>query len=299
LIELMGGEIGVASTQGQGSTFWFRLRLERLGEALKLEPAATLPQTLRAAASGRALDLLLAEDNHVNQVFAVALLEKAGHRVTVVENGRQAVEAVAGTPFDAVLMDIQMPELDGIEATRRIRALPPPASGVRIIALTANAMAGAEETYRAAGMDDFVSKPINPALLFQKLGQVAPAAAAKPDTAAVLARDKLESLADVLPPARMKSLLELYLLDAEKYLAQLRQAAELDEIGRNAHVLAGTGGNIGAEKMSRLAHRLQQACRAGDAGLAASLVIAVDEAAAESSQAIREWIAALPLQASA
>lgn len=134
------------------------------------------PDTGRAGLSerqGQRLRVLLAEDNRINQKFAVAVLEKAGHRVEVVENGAQAVEAVRKGSYDVVLMDVQMPVLDGVGATREIRAMPGPKSAVPIIALTANAMSGDEETYLAAGMDDYVTKPISTQLLFEKLDRVA------------------------------------------------------------------------------------------------------------------------------
>src|SRR5262249_2022949 len=133
---------------------------------------AALPneQPIPAAATG--LDLLLAEDNKINQQFAVALLHKAGHHVDVVDNGLKAVDAVQHAEYDAVLMDIQMPELGGIEATAQIRALAAPARDVYIIAMTANAMTGAEQEYLAAGMDDYLSKPVDARLLFTKLARV-------------------------------------------------------------------------------------------------------------------------------
>ncbi len=114
------------------------------------------------AAKSRPARLLLAEDNRVNQLVALAQLESLGHHVTVVNNGADAIEAVRKDEFDMVLMDIQMPVMDGIEATRRIRALEDPSkSRVTIIALTANAMKGNAENYLAAGMDDYMSKPID------------------------------------------------------------------------------------------------------------------------------------------
>ena len=123
-----------------------------------------------AARASTGLDLLLAEDNRINQRFALALLNKAGHRVDIVDNGLKAVDAVRHTEYDAVLMDIQMPELGGIEATAQIRALPPTSCDVYIIAMTADAMSGAKEEYLAAGMDDYISKPVDANLLLSKLG---------------------------------------------------------------------------------------------------------------------------------
>ena len=121
-----------------------------------------------AAATG-ALRVLLAEDNKINQKFAVALLSKAGHQVDVAGNGLEAVDAVLHNDYDVILMDAQMPELDGIGATRQIRDMGPPKGRVPIIALTADAMAGAERQYLDAGMDDYVSKPIDAPVLLAKL----------------------------------------------------------------------------------------------------------------------------------
>jgi signal transduction histidine kinase/FixJ family two-component response regulator len=300
LVELMGGKIGVTSQAGQGSTFSFVIPLEHAvaEDAAPMAPAA-------AGQAARTLDILLAEDNRINQTFAVALLEKSGHRVTVAENGRQAVEAAAGHAYDVVLMDIQMPEMDGIEATRRIRELPAPASSITIIALTANAMAGAEEYYRAAGMDDFVSKPIRSEVLLAKLARIgdaalAPAAPAPGAEAPILSLEKLESLNAILPFDKVKNLLQLYLLDSEKYLALLKEArarGELDEIGRFAHVLTGTAGNIGAEKLSAVAAALQRACRAGDRAAALKLAEEIEDAAAMVGIQMQQWIADAEAQA--
>ena len=127
----------------------------------------------------RALRVLLAEDNKINQKLMQVLLGKAGYKVDIAENGHEAVAAIRQTDYDVVLMDVQMPELDGVEATKQIRALPPPKSGIPIIALTAHAMSGAREHYLEAGMDDYISKPIQPDVLFAKLDALA--AAQKPD----------------------------------------------------------------------------------------------------------------------
>ena len=301
LVELMGGEIGAITQPGQGSTFWFCVTLDHAAAA------EAAPTPLAAANRGaRPLDILLAEDNRINRLFALALLEKAGHRIAVAENGRQAVEAVSARPYDVVLMDIQMPEMDGIEATRRIRELPPPAREMKIIALTANAMAGADEYYRAAGMDDFVSKPIRAELLLAKLARIGGAPVAAPAPAAamaetpVLSLEKLESLSAILPFAKVKNLLQLYLLDSEKYLALLKEARErdaLEEIGRFAHVLTGTAGNIGAEKLSAVAAALQRACRTGDRDAALKLADEIADAAAIVRIQMQHWIAEAEVRA--
>jgi CheY-like chemotaxis protein len=111
------------------------------------------------------LRILLAEDNPVNQKLALRLLDRMGYRADVVENGLEAIAAIEGSNYDIVLMDIQMPELDGLEATRRIRRRWPGDDGPRIVAMTANAMDGDREACLAAGMDDYIAKPIAPEAL--------------------------------------------------------------------------------------------------------------------------------------
>jgi len=164
LVRLMGGQLDVVSAPGQGSTFSFVLEF-RIADAPSLSPAGS-----PAAQVDRPLAVLLAEDGPVNQLLVKRLLEKAGHTVTVVETGQQAVNAVAGTHYDIVLMDIQMPGMDGIEATVSIRAREN-GRRVPVIALTAHAMEGDRERCLAAGMDGYLSKPIRPEALFAALAE--------------------------------------------------------------------------------------------------------------------------------
>jgi CheY-like chemotaxis protein len=119
------------------------------------------------------LRILLAEDNPVNQKLALRLLERMGYAADVAGDGLQAIAAIERSEYDVVLMDVQMPELDGLEATRRIRARWPGDAGPRIVAMTANAMEGDREMCLAAGMDDYLSKPIRPEALGQALGAIA------------------------------------------------------------------------------------------------------------------------------
>ncbi|MGH7032448.1 MAG: ATP-binding protein, partial [Stellaceae bacterium] len=133
IVELMGGSIAASSQEGAGSRFWFDLPLRRAAAATPKPELAAPPESQ----SGRKLRVLLVEDNAVNQRVAQLILGKAGHTVETVESGRAAIEAVRSCAYDVVLMDIQMSDIDGIEATARIRALPAPAGAVPIIALTA------------------------------------------------------------------------------------------------------------------------------------------------------------------
>ena len=180
----MDGDVTVASAAGHGSTFRFVLPLRRARSqpdvpTARGKAAPSPADEARGLAARHPLRVLLAEDNRVNQKVAVRLLERMGYAPDVAENGAQALAALAREPYDVVLMDVQMPGVDGLEATRRIRA---DASLVqpRIIALTANVLAGEREACREAGMDDYVPKPIDRAALAAAL-QRCPAAGTVPD----------------------------------------------------------------------------------------------------------------------
>ena len=157
LVRLMGGRMGLHSQPGEGSDFFFCLPVR--APAVRPDASRTgMPAP--ADADLPALRILLAEDNVINQRLAITLLGKAGHQVSVVENGASAVEALMAADYDLVLMDMHMPGMDGLEATRRIRHLPPPADRVSIVALTANAYPEDQARCLAAGMDGYLSKPL-------------------------------------------------------------------------------------------------------------------------------------------
>jgi CheY-like chemotaxis protein len=157
LVELMGGTIGVDSKEGTGSTFWFTIRCQASEAPSEAEICG---QDQPEARRTRSLRVLVAEDNATNQMLAKAMLAKLGHTVDIVADGRAAVAAVQSRVYDLVLMDVQMPEMDGPTATRIIRGLAGPVATIPIIALTANAMVGDRESYVAAGMSDYLSKPL-------------------------------------------------------------------------------------------------------------------------------------------
>ena len=160
LVELMDGEIGVSSIVGQGSEFWFTACFAASLHPLS-EPASPAPVAQRPHWQG--LRVLVAEDNRINQKVIMGLLEKLALRVDVVSNGAEAFRALSTTPYALVLMDVQMPEMDGLEATRLIRSAPSPVLNPRIpiIAMTANAMPEDQQICLDAGMDGYLSKPLS------------------------------------------------------------------------------------------------------------------------------------------
>ncbi|MBV9562725.1 MAG: response regulator [Bradyrhizobium sp.] len=162
LCRTMGGDAGVESAPGAGSRFWFTVRC-RMGRPPEAKSPPLQPADDRGADD---LRVLVAEDNRILRELILKLLSRRGYKADVVENGAQAVEAVRIGAYDLVLMDMQMPELDGVSATIAIRQLAGEARHVPVVALTANALVGQREACLAAGMNDFVTKPIQPELLY-------------------------------------------------------------------------------------------------------------------------------------
>jgi signal transduction histidine kinase/DNA-binding response OmpR family regulator/HPt (histidine-containing phosphotransfer) domain-containing protein len=237
-----------------------------------LAPAQTLPVLPKEKSQMR---ILLAEDNKINQKYAEALLGKRFH-LSIAENGVQAVELMRREDFDIVLMDIQMPELDGPGATRQIRALPAPKCKVPIVAMTANAQPGAREEYLAAGMDDYVTKPISPPALLALLERYKPAqrtiATAPPvNDVPLLDSETLKSLAAAMGDEGLDSMLLLFAQDARANLDAIAQGlagADLAATARFAHAIVSSAGNLGMQRISVLARALENAAKSGGADAA-------------------------------
>lgn len=260
-------------------------------------PSGTAP-----SAKGR---VLLVEDNKINQQFATLVLNKAGYDVELAVNGREGVDKLVAADFDIVLMDIQMPVMDGLTATRAIRALPGPKSAIPIVGVSAHALAGSREEALAAGMDDYISKPFQPPFLLQAVARrlgtndaetILPAAAPKAtndNTLPVLDMAQLQLFESVFSAAKIRSLASLYIVDVEARLTlmgECRAAGDFDGIGRQAHMIVSTAGNLGAKRASALARVLEETCAKREASLCDPLISELRKACRESSQALRTWL---------
>jgi signal transduction histidine kinase len=168
LAELMGGEAGVDSTPGVGSTFWFTARLKKGDEAAMIQPVVNAAAESIVRLRYRGSRILVVDDEPMNREVAQLLLEVAGLQVDTAQDGGEAIALARSTPYAAILMDMQMPKVDGLEATRQIRQMPG-YQETPIIAMTANAFAEDKERCFAAGMNDFLGKPFVPAALFTTL----------------------------------------------------------------------------------------------------------------------------------
>jgi two-component system, sensor histidine kinase len=276
LVALMGGVIGVASEQGRGSTFWFEIRMEPVASAVlpmpppraaaaRITAAAAMPaaETVTGATAVTAAVLppsipsvgpriLVVEDNAVNREVAAGMLENLGYRPESAVNGMLALEAIAESTYAAVLMDCQMPVMDGLTATQEIRRREAGSGGrVPIIALTANAMEANRERCLAAGMDDFLPKPFTQLQLTAVLGRWAPAATA----IEVLDTGVLRNITSLGRPALLGSLIELYLENSRSLIDTIRSAVQGREptgLPEALHTLKSSTANLGGARLTAL-----------------------------------------------
>lgn len=291
LAELMGGSIGVVSQPGAGSTFWCTLRLEHGNSDDLAHAHETEQEPDSGSLAGRQrFRILVAEDSPVNQQVALSILAGHGYRADAVGNGLEAIHALGSIPYDLVLMDFHMPDMDGIEATKRIRQH---SSGVLnpnipIIAMTASAMQEDREKCAAAGMNDYLAKPVHPRKLSAMLSYWLKTAARNEDTTEEAEQRSAEpSVYDresfLERHGRDESMLAPIiaifnqtvpgLLDELDNELQAGRAQEL--LVRHSHSIKGAAANIGAEAMRRAAKQFEQAAGNGEHDELARLLLAI------------------------
>ena len=296
LVTAMAGTIGVESSEGHGSLFWFEVPFRRG------DPALITDRRDAPAPRLRPLRILVVDDVPANRDLLQEMLRRHGHVVEVAKNGAVAVERVGRQTFDVVLMDVQMPVMDGMEATRRIRALPPPAGAVPIFALTANVVASDRERHLAAGMNLCLTKPVIWPELFAALAGVAgtemppmhgphPADAADPPQ--LIDRRLLEGLAANLPPEAFKQLVRRGLDGASKSCLLLREACgQPAGLARTAHRLRGTAGTFGFARIATLAGAIE--AQAEHEPALAALLGELEQVVAATRAGVEQLLASLP-----
>lgn len=280
LVQQMRGTIWIESQVDEGTTFhftaWFGLGAGEGVPALHREPEATETIAPSIETSTPALHILLAEDNAVNQALAAALLTKRGHTLSHAANGREAVQLAGAGFFDLILMDVQMPEVDGFAATRLIRKCEEEQGSTRvpIVAMTAHAMAGDRERCLAAGMDDYLSKPLQKKELLALLQRVAsrrqpiapelessssPVESRSLRGTSVYSREKLLDEFDV-DEELLQRMIGLFQENTPRMLQEVRESVEqrdANHLSRSAHALLSSLGTFGATKAFQLAQELE------------------------------------------
>jgi CheY-like chemotaxis protein len=265
MIEMQNGELLVQSEEGKGSAFTVRIPYQLSMEAMQENETN---QDIDYKSLGHK-KVLVAEDVELNQYLARHILESWDFEVTIVSNGKEAVDQLQVEPYDCILMDVQMPEMDGMEATRHIRQLPDPAkANIPIIALTANALKGDSERYLAAGMNDYLAKPFDEARLFRVISRnltepTPPVAIEKnipfKNHTSMLPENKLYDLSMVQSVSGgdesfIKKMVALFIETVPQNLDELVKATQeenWDQVGKTAHKLKSTVDSMGIKSIKQ------------------------------------------------
>ncbi|MBL0124303.1 MAG: PAS domain S-box protein [Betaproteobacteria bacterium] len=314
LVEIMGGCIGVQSEPGNGATFSVELTLPL--EARRAPPADAKPPAISVTAPNSVpssvLNVLLVEDNAINQMLAKTILVKRGHQVTVAKDGMVALECHAGRKFDVILMDMQMPVMDGITSANHIRRREMETNAPRtpIIAMTANAREEDREECIEAGMDDYISKPFKSEVLFDVLSRHCPSATAGSESISCLCASH-DNAAAFSSSAALDSFdyeralrsadAEVVGLIATHFLEQaprqLRDmhaawnAQDLAKLHRLAHSLGGLFANFNAQPLIATCQRIEHAVAAGESDGMDDELAELDQLFPPFAQALEEWSA--------
>ncbi|MCA1677623.1 MAG: response regulator, partial [Actinobacteria bacterium] len=302
LVELMGGTCGVSSRLGEGSDFWFTVAVRpghsqpsRAGKS-PADPDALPPDAQRSARETTGASpgsLRLVEDNLINQKVAVAMLSGAGYQVDTALNGAEAVDAIAARCYDAVLMDCQMPEMNGYEAARAVREREwHDGAGVHlpIIALTAGARSQDKVRCLSAGMDDYLAKPVSRDALLAMVARYMAATHPSP----VLDEEVVAEL-ETLDGTELIDLVTVYLDQAAEQMSDLSGAAgrgDAAAVAETAHKLKGSSSVLGAANVSFIASELESTAKTGDLTTVGSLLVRLGTGLDDAAEAFRSRAAA-------
>ncbi len=302
IVQLMKGQLGVTSRPNEGSAFWFEIPLEPVADPRSAaeepkEAGASLPQL-------KPLSILVAEDNKVNQKVIAGLLQKGGHSFTLASDGSEALDFLkaGAVKYDLVLMDMQMPLMDGLTATREIRKATAAWKDIPIIALTANAVRGDEQRCLAAGMTDYVSKPINPESLFRAMARQVPAAVLKqvaPAKAAPAPRkvslENLQSIEETLGREYVVGFIDDGIHELERLVGVIEKGAREsnpDAMRESAHELKAMSAMFGLGDVQALAEGIELCCIERRVDEARGLEVRLKESCASGIEALRQVLPA-------
>jgi len=319
LVEQMGGSIGMESTHGKGSTFWFIIPF--LKQSSDAQLSAPLTDSGKVSGQkhghgvhkheqyqhGKRLRILVAEDNMANQMVILGMLKKMGHTANAVGDGKEAVKALETMPYDLVLMDIQMPEMDGFEATALIRNPGTPVidHNIPILALTAHAMEGDREKCLAAGMNGYIPKPVTSNALLNAMADIMASRGVKIIAKAIKEKD----LPDETGPATfdepsfaerlmndkelMGETIRIFLEDMPKQLNEL--AKQVKDRNREiamqiAHTIKGSSANVSGQKLQAAATKIESACEASNWHEAETMIHKLNKQFEMLERAMRKYL---------
>ena len=272
LVKLMKGEIGCRNNDGEGSVFWFRIPLVSMQVIPELKRLASV-QLNNAR-------ILVAEDSPGNQVVVKALLEKQGCQVSIANNGREAVDMIENSSFDLILMDVMMPDMDGIEATKKIRRIEAGESHIPIIALTANVFSEDRDRCLQAGMDDFVAKPIDANKLREQITKWISTSLVHAEenetmneNLELMNMEILDKLGQDTSPEMLPEIVSIFIKEMQDRIEDFPtdiNSLRRDDLVARAHAIKSSAGTFGAQRLMEVARHIEQLARDGEVDQARS-----------------------------